>query len=93
MCCKVVHLILGVVKHQGYNWTVYNNGQNFLKIAVGQKNLYNLKQAYLPGVEVNHDQEGGSSRWRPFHCTSDGLKPTITPNVGNWNAQFLAVGG
>ncbi len=69
MCCKVVHLILGVVKHQGYNWTVYNNGQNFLKIAVGQKNLYNLKQAYLPGVEVNHDQEGGSSRWRPFHCT------------------------
>ena len=40
-------------------------------------------KAYLPGVEVNRDQEGGSSRVRPFHCTTVGLTPTITPNVGN----------
>ncbi len=43
-------------------------------------------EAYLPGVEVNHDQEGGSSRVRPCHCTTVGLTPTITPNVGNSNA-------
>ena len=49
-------------------------------------------EAYLPGVEVNRDHEGGSSRVRPLHCTSDGLTPTITPNVGNSNAQFLIVG-
>jgi hypothetical protein len=29
-----------------------------------------LSQAYLPGMEVNHDHEGASSRERPFHCTS-----------------------
>ena len=40
-------------------------------------------QAYLPDTEVNHDQEGGSSRVRPFHCTPVRLTPTITPNVGN----------
>jgi hypothetical protein len=33
----------------------------------------------LCGVEVNHDQEGGSSRVRPGHCTTVGLTPTITP--------------
>ncbi len=38
---------------------------------------------YLPGVEVNHAQEGGSSRVRPGHCTTVVLTPTITPNVGN----------
>ena len=43
-------------------------------------------KTYLPGVEVNHDHEGGSSRVRPFHCTSVWLTPTITPNVGNSNA-------
>ena len=48
--------------------------------------------SYLPGVEVNRDHEGGSSRARPFHCTSARLTPTITPNVGNSNAQFLLVG-
>ena len=42
--------------------------------------------SYLPGVEVNRDHEGGSSRARPFHCTSAWLTPTITPNVGNSNA-------
>jgi len=42
--------------------------------------------SYLPGVEVNRDHEGGSSRARPFHCTKVGLTPTITPNVGNSNA-------
>ena len=48
--------------------------------------------AYLPGVGVNRDHEGGSPRVRPFHCTSARLTPTITPNVGNSNAQFLLVG-
>jgi hypothetical protein len=43
-------------------------------------------EAYLPGVEVNRDHEGGSSRVRPGHCTWVGLTPTITPNVGNSNA-------
>ena len=43
-------------------------------------------QAYLPGTEVNHDHEGGSSRVRPFHCTSVWLTPTIAPNVGNSSA-------
>jgi hypothetical protein len=45
-----------------------------------------LSQAYLPGTEVNHDHEGGSSRVRPFHCTSVWLTPTIAPNVGNSSA-------
>ena len=48
--------------------------------------------AYLPGVEVNSDHEGCSSRVRSFHCTSVGLTPTIIPNVDNSNAQFLIVG-
>ena len=52
----------------------------------------NNGEAYLPGSEVNHDHEGGSSRVRPFHCTSVGLTPTITPNVGNSRASFLLVG-
>jgi len=42
--------------------------------------------AYLPGVEVNRDHEGGSSRVTPLHCTTVGLTSTITPNVGNSNA-------
>ena len=54
--------------------------------------LFNLDKAYLPGTEVNHDHEGGSSRVRLFHCTLVWLTPTITPNVGNLSAQFLLVG-
>ena len=54
--------------------------------------LLNLDKAYLPGTEVNHDHEGGSSRVRLFHCTLVWLTPTITPNVGNLSAQFLLVG-
>ena len=57
---------------------------------MGQK--WCVYSSYLPGVEVNRDHEGGSSRVRPFHCTSVGLTPTITPNVGNSNASFLIVG-
>ena len=53
-------------------------------LARGQK--WPVNSSYLPGVEVNRDHEGGSSRVRPFHCTSVGLTPTITPNVGNSNA-------
>ena len=38
------------------------------------------------------DQEGGSLRMRPLHCTPLGLKPAISPNVGNSGVQFLIVG-
>ena len=48
--------------------------------------------AYLPGVEVNHDHEGGSSRMRLSHCTSGQLTPTMVSNVDHLNAQFLLVG-
>ena len=48
--------------------------------------------AYLPGWGVNHDQEGGSPRVRPFHCTSVGLTPAIISNVDNSTASFLLVG-
>ena len=54
--------------------------------------IIDIVEAYLPGVGVNHDHQGGSPRVRPFHCTSARLTPTITPNVGNSNAQFLIVG-
>ena len=32
------------------------------------------------------DQQGRSPRARPFHCTSVGLTPAITPNVGKSSA-------
>ena len=54
-------------------------------------NVYVL-WAYLPGWGVNHDQEGGSPRARPFHCTSVGLTPAIISNVDNSTASFLLVG-
>lgn len=54
--------------------------------------LKHAAQAYLPGAEVNHDHEGGSSRVRSCHCTPVRLTPTITPNVGNSSAQFLLAG-
>ena len=40
-------------------------------------------RAYLPDARGNLDQLGGPLRMRPFHCTSTGLTPAITPNVGN----------
>ncbi|KAL4108170.1 hypothetical protein QTP88_018412 [Uroleucon formosanum] len=42
--------------------------------------------AYLPGVEVNRDQSGGSSRVRPGHCTPIGLTPASIPNVDTSDA-------
>ena len=54
-------------------------------------NVY-VSWAYLPGWGVNHDQEGGSPRARPFHCTSVGLTPAIISNVDNSTASFLLVG-
>ena len=39
-----------------------------------------------------HDHLGGSSRVRPFHCTTVWLTFAITPNVGDSGAQFLLVG-
>jgi len=41
------------------------------------------KKAYLPGVEVNRDHEGGSSGVRLDHCTSAKLTSAIIPNVNN----------
>ena len=38
------------------------------------------------------DQEGGSLRMRPLHCSPLGLRPAISPNVGNSGAQFMVVG-
>ena len=55
----------------------------FLKMGFVIKKTSN---SYLPGWEVNRDHEGGSSRARPFHCTSVGLTPAISPNVGNSTA-------
>ena len=42
--------------------------------------------AYLPGVGVNHDHEGGSPRARLGHCTPAELTSAISPNVGNSDA-------
>ena len=49
-------------------------------------------EAYLPGREVNHDHEGGSSRARLLHCTKEWLTPAISSNVGNSTSSFLLVG-
>ena len=38
------------------------------------------------------DQEGGSLRKRPRHCTRLRLKLAISPNVGNSGAEFLVAG-
>jgi len=46
----------------------------------------NWDRAYLPGVEVNRDQIGGSSRVRPAHCTSSWLTPASIPNVDTSDA-------
>jgi len=46
-------------------------------------------KVYLPGIEVNRDQEGGSSRARHVHCTLDVLTSAISPNVGNSDALFI----
>ena len=39
-----------------------------------------------------HDQEGGFSRVRLFHCTTVELTSANTPNVGISDVQFLIVG-
>ena len=41
------------------------------------------KKAYLPDAGGNCDHQGSPLGVRPFHCTSTGLTPAITPNVGN----------
>ena len=41
---------------------------------------------------LNHDHEGGSSRARLLHCTTEWLTPAISPNVGNSTSSFLLVG-
>ena len=74
---------------------MYAELSNYMKmliqcaICLDKVETFWLPSAYLPGVEVNRDHEGGSSRARPFHCTSVGLTPTITPNVGNSKASFF----
>lgn len=51
-----------------------------------------LLHAYLPGTGATVINSGGAPRTRPFHCTSVGLNPAITPNVGNSGTQFICVG-
>ena len=46
----------------------------------------------LTWLRGNHDHEGGSSRARPFHCTTVGLTLAINPNVIYSGVQFLVVG-
>ena len=48
--------------------------------------------SYLPGWKVYHDQQGGTFRLSPFHCTSVRMAPTIISNADNLTAQFLIVG-
>ena len=52
----------------------------------------NQRKAYLPGIEVNLDHQGGSSRARLDHCTRIELTSAIIPNVDNSFAQFLLAG-
>ena len=67
-----------------------------LKCGVSQTTFVSFSrpqdEAYLPGREVNHDHEGGSSRARLLHCTQEWLTPAISPNVGNSTSSFLLVG-
>ena len=51
-----------------------------------------LQLSILTWHRRHRDPSGGSSRVRPFHCTSVGLTFAITPNVGDSGAQFLLVG-
>lgn len=46
----------------------------------------------LTWYREHRDQDGGFPRKRLFHCTSVGLAPAITPNVGNSGTQFICVG-
>ncbi len=48
--------------------------------------LTTVVPAYLPGLGVNHDHEGGSPRTRLVHCTSGELASAISPNGGNSEA-------
>jgi len=49
-------------------------------------------RAYLPGVEVNRDHFGGSSRARLVHCTWNRLTPASIPNADTSGAEFLLAG-
>ena len=51
-----------------------------------------LPEIILTWLRGNLDQQGGSSRARPSHCTTAGLTLAINPNVINSGVQFLVVG-
>jgi len=56
--------------------------KQFWQISQGDP-IVERRKAYLPGVEVNRDHEGGSSGVRLGHCTSAELTSAIIPNVNN----------
>ena len=68
-----------------YNSIGLNAGPQLVSSSLGGR-------AYLPGIGVNHDQEGGSPRARLGHCTQAELTSAISPNVGNSDAKFISWG-
>ena len=68
-----------------YNSIGLNAGPQLVSSSLGGR-------AYLPGIGVNHDQEGGSPRARLGHCTLVELTSAISPNVEDLDALFLLWG-
>ncbi|KAL4098369.1 hypothetical protein QTP88_022997 [Uroleucon formosanum] len=68
--------------------------QNTVESATGYHYRWTTEMvaAYLPGVEVNRDHRGGSSRARSIHCTWNRLTPASIPNVDTSGAEFLLAG-
>ena len=55
-------------------------------------NVSKRQEIILTWTREYRDQLGGFPRMRPFHCTSVGLTPAITPNVGDSGSLFISVG-
>ena len=74
----------------------YKHGEEWQRLTECRLTPYNWNLDPKLGILTWHrrhrDPSGGSSRVRPFHCTSVGLTFAITPNVGDSGAQFLLEG-